>query len=77
MSCCDDFGSCRQGRDCPVRRANSFPLVTGCSLKAPPRPIEPVPVDRKDRRIHLAQWLALSAVLVATVAATAGFFTHK
>lgn len=20
MNCCDDFGNCRQGRDCPVRR---------------------------------------------------------
>ena len=74
-NCCD-FG-CTQGCDCPVRRANAFPIVTGCSLKAPPQPVEPVPVDRKDRLIHLAQWLAPSVVLVATVAATAGFFTHK
>ena len=71
-TCCD-FG-CNQGRDCPVRRANSFPLVTGHSLKAPPQPVEPVPVDRKDQLIQSARWLALT---VAMVAATAGFFTHK
>lgn len=75
MSCCSY--NCTESDGCPVRRANQFPIVTGCSLKAPPQPVEPVPVDRKDRLIHLAQWLALSVVLVATVAATAGFFTHK
>ena len=74
-NCCDF--DCSQGRDCPVRRANAFPIVTGCSLKAPPLPVEPVPVDRKDQALHPFQWLARSAVLVATVAATAGFFTHK
>ena len=21
MNCCDEYGNCRQGRDCPVRRA--------------------------------------------------------
>lgn len=21
MNCCDDYGDCRQGRDCPVRKA--------------------------------------------------------
>ena len=20
MNCCDEFGNCRQGRDCPIRR---------------------------------------------------------
>jgi hypothetical protein len=20
MNCCDDYGNCRQGRDCPIRR---------------------------------------------------------
>lgn len=25
MNCCDEFGNCRQGRDCPVRRAEANP----------------------------------------------------
>lgn len=25
MNCCDDFGNCRQGRDCPVRRQATYP----------------------------------------------------
>jgi hypothetical protein len=24
MNCCDDYGNCRQGRDCPVRIACSL-----------------------------------------------------
>ena len=61
--CCSH--ACNQGRDCPVRRANSFPLVTGHSLKAPP-----LPTLRKDQLIQLARWLALSVAAVAVV----GFF---
>ena len=70
-TCCD-FG-CNQGRDCPAR---AFPVTTGCSLKAPPKPIEPPPVDRKDRVLHLAEWLALTAAILFTAAASAGFFTQ-
>ena len=25
MNCCDEFGNCRQGRDCPVRAAKTPP----------------------------------------------------
>ena len=29
MNCCDDYGNCRQGRDCPVRIARaSQPFVS-------------------------------------------------
>ena len=24
MNCCDEYGNCRQGRDCPVRVAHSL-----------------------------------------------------
>ncbi len=28
MNCCDEFGNCRQGRDCPIRinRESRYPL---------------------------------------------------
>ena len=81
MSCCDDFGDCRQGRDCPVRAANSFPLVTGCSQKAPvahsqqaPAAIESVAVDRKDHVLRLCQWLAVTAAAGFALACIVGFF---
>jgi hypothetical protein len=66
--CCSHV--CEQGRDCPVRKA------TGCSVKAAPKPVEPPPIDRKDRVLHLAEWLALSFFYVCTLAAAAGFFTQ-
>lgn len=31
MNCCDEYGNCNQGRDCPVRKAeaeNEKPLVS-------------------------------------------------
>ena len=27
MNCCDDFGNCRQGRDCPARRQAAYPAT--------------------------------------------------
>ena len=24
MTCCDDYGNCRQGRDCPIRMARAL-----------------------------------------------------
>lgn len=27
MNCCDDYGNCRQGRDCPARRESDWPTV--------------------------------------------------
>lgn len=82
MSACNH--QCLQGRRCTcaiVRFAAEsegvMPMATGCSLKAPPKPVEPPPVDKPDHVLHLLQWLALSAVLAFTVAATAGFFTNK
>lgn len=81
MSCCDEFGSCRQGRDCPVRAEIVFPHVTGCSQKSAiahaiiaQAAIKNVASDRKGKLLHLAEWLALTAAMVFTLACVAGFF---
>lgn len=29
MTCCDDYGDCRQGRDCPVRQVKLIQYNTG------------------------------------------------
>ena len=88
MNCCDSFGECRQGRDCPVRTfyletEGVMPMVTGCSFKALPDPakqplppIEP-PRDTTDHIAHLLQGLAVTAAFGFLLAATAGFFTNK
>ena len=55
-----------------ARWSQVFPMATGCSFKAPPKPIEPEP-DRTDQRIHLFRWLLLTAAVMAGAAA-AGFF---
>jgi hypothetical protein len=26
MNCCDDYGNCTQGRDCPIRAASMIPI---------------------------------------------------
>jgi hypothetical protein len=32
MNCCDEYGNCRQGRDCPVRIVRSFQPSTSKRL---------------------------------------------
>ena len=29
MNCCDEYGNCRQGRDCPVRKRHAVQYDTG------------------------------------------------
>ena len=69
MNCCDH--TCHQGRDCPVRRANEFPIVTGESLKAPPKAYA---ADRKDQALHLAGWAVLTVSAMASAIAVIVFF---
>jgi hypothetical protein len=86
MSCTHRCNSCRSCT-CAItafyaETEGVMPMVTGCSLKAPPDPERvplppiPTPGDATDKALHLARWLALTAALVFTVAATAGFFNR-
>lgn len=31
MNCCDEYGDCQQGRDCPVRKQKAIEYQTGWS----------------------------------------------
>lgn len=52
MNCCDDYGNCNQGRDCPVRVAKARPVM---------RAADPLPpsIWRYQLR-RLGYWLLIS-----------------
>ena len=54
MNCCNDFGDCNQGRNCPVRVANYKPVM----MAADPLP----PSIWRDQLRRLGYWV-LMAVL--------------
>ena len=67
MNCCDEFGNCNQGRDCPVRKIKAWPTV-------PPDvkpPAEPVWTSMNERMVDAARavlvvviWLYAACVIV-------------
>lgn len=61
MNCCDEYGDCRQGRDCPVRVAR----IGRRDYAKEPYPPSPAPRYLK----HLARW-----VLITIAAAFAAAF---
>ena len=70
MNCCDDYGNCNQGRDCPVRKermtTKKFPRTmqeafgpyTSHAIAEPSRPY-----DWQDRRV-MATCIAVVVCLV-------------
>ena len=58
MNCCNDFGDCNQGRDCPVRVAKYKPVM----MAADPLP----PSIWRDQLRRLGYWM-LMAVIGLTV----------
>lgn len=58
MNCCNDFGDCNQGRDCPVRVAKYKPVM----MAADPLP----PSVWRDQLKRLGYWM-LMAVIGLTV----------
>jgi hypothetical protein len=62
MNCCDEYGECNQGRDCPVRVARVKSRT----------PRYPAPLRREISHVylrHLAKWMliAIAALLVSAV----------
>ena len=62
MNCCDDYGNCRQGRDCPVRIA---------------RALQPSTSKRRLRRFFYGLFIAIFGVLwLAFLVACAYAYTN-
>lgn len=66
MNCCDEYGNCNQGRDCPIRAER----VARIGRKDYDR--EPLPESRWRRHLRpLAKWMLICiAVLFAAAIAT-------
>lgn len=67
-NCCDDFGNCNQGRDCPIRVAR-----IGQRMKA----ADPLPPNIwRDKLRSLAYWL-LVALIGVTVWPTLAYLAFR
>lgn len=50
-NCCDDYGNCKQGRDCPARVARAKPVMWAA---------EPLPTSIwRDQLRRLAYWMLM------------------
>lgn len=65
MQCCNEFGDCRQGRDCPVRRQRAYPATLPPDLPVWPDD-QPVPVW-KQRLLNLGSVAGYAGVIVLTL----------
>jgi hypothetical protein len=64
MNCCDEYGDCRQGRDCPVRVAR-----VGRKDHAP----APLPASFWRAYLkHLAKWMLIAIAVLLVSAAVVG-----
>jgi hypothetical protein len=65
MNCCDEYGDCRQGPDCPVR-------VARVKSRAPKHP---APLRHDISRVylrHLAKWMLIILAVLLVSAAIVG-----
>lgn len=61
MNCCDEYGECRQGRDCPVRVAKIGKRMPG------PEPLRGVAWRRHLKDLASAMLLVLAALVVSAI----------
>lgn len=69
MNCCDEYGECRQGRDCPVRTGQA--KVARIGRKDYTREALPPSAWRVYLR-HLAKWMLIAIWLLLAGAAIVG-----
>ena len=65
MNCCDEYGNCNQGRDCPVRVAKVKSRT----------PRHPAPLRREISHVylrHLAKWMLIAIAVLLVSAAVVG-----
>ena len=69
MNCCDDYGHCHRGRDCPARgtqRAPVYPFAPGV-IEAPPK--------KRPRITRAGVFLLLAALLAGLASVLLGYLT--
>jgi hypothetical protein len=65
MNCCDEYGNCNQGRNCPVRVARVKSRT----------PKHPAPLRREISHVylrHLAKWMLIVIAVLLVSAAVVG-----
>ena len=67
MNCCDEYGNCRQGRDCPVRIERVRQAKERLDRDANPW--------RRQLR-HLAKWMLAAYLLLIYMAMLAAAVSH-
>jgi hypothetical protein len=63
MNCCDEYGECRQGRDCPIRVAKVGKRMPG------PEPLRGAAWRHRLKDLASAMLLVLAALLVGAIVA--------
>ena len=82
MNCCDDYGDCTQGRDCPVRTGKVLPhQVTHVQPGPDDTPLydgEPLShAENVALAWTLITWLTCVLCFVAVVAFATGYITER
>ena len=61
MNCCDEYGECRQGRDCPIRVAKVGKRMPG------PEPLHGAPWRHHLKDLASAMLLCLAVMVVSAI----------
>jgi hypothetical protein len=89
MSCCDDFGNCDQGRDCPVRQpakvATARPLYRRCDVGGAcfqpdaqcAAECKLAPVDNSQLSWDFVAWVIVITAVMATVSFVFGLYIER
>jgi hypothetical protein len=79
MNCCDTYGDCRQGRDCPVRATRLRTGNGGEQVNTRPVSTDELPIvmfeehgDWLDETVQRAKEAAIALALIAATSGVAG-----